>query len=248
MLEINETTALAIESRYYFKPMREAFEQKVREVGKIRVLDSLTEVMRIAQPGVEKIIQWREADGYIKSIDQARKSVAGNGFQGLIAYSLIALQKTNILNSGLVITLKPRSHPLITRYATIRVGDEIQKPDIDILVYIYTKPEKYPILIYSAKASLRERAGQTYRWKLLMDIATSENCRSIREKYDLTYEAKGDFRVGLITANFYDEIMKPQQQGMLKFFDFAYITKSGYWEKPVSNFSQIIEDLNTLYG
>ena len=115
-------------------------------------------------------------------------------------------------------------------------------------VYYNAEPEKHPIIIYSIKTSLRERAGQTYRWKLLMDIASSEDCKTIKDKYGLEYEVTGDFRIGLITANFYDEITKPQQKGMLKFFDFAYITKSGDWEKPLTSFSEIVNDLNVIYG
>ena len=160
---------------------------------------------------------------------------------------MISLQKANKLNPDLVITLKPKKDPLIEKYAAIRVGDEVQKPDIDMLVYMHTEPEKHPVIIYSIKTSLRERAGQTYRWKLLMDIVTSENCEKIKDKYDLSYEGVGNFKVGFITSNFYDEIMNLQQQGMLRFFDFAYITKSGSWEKPVSNFSEIVRDLETIY-
>lgn len=248
MLERNQKTVLDIDNRYYFKPMKEIFEDKIKEMGEVRALDSLTGVMRDAQPEVEKIIRRRRDSGYIESIDQARRSVAGNGFQGLIAYSLIRLQESGSLNPNLVITLKPERHPLIEKYAIIRVGDEIQKPDIDMLIYAHTEPQRYPVMIYSIKASFRERAGQTYRWKLLMDIATSENCTTIKDKYNLSYRAEANFKVGFITANFYSEIMKPQQQGMLKFFDFAYITKSGDWKKPVSSFSQIIDDLSAIYG
>jgi type II restriction enzyme len=53
--------------------------------------------------------------------------------------------------------------------------------------------------------------------------------------------------VGFITSNFYDEIMQPQQQGMLKFFDYVYLTKPGAWELPVRTFSAIVEDLQALY-
>ncbi len=247
MLEANKKTASGIENRYYFKPMKEVFEEWARKIGPIAALDSLTEVMQEAKPKVEKIILERRDSGHIRDIDQTRKSVAGNGFQGLIAYSLIKLQEMGKLNCNLVITLKPRKHHLIEKYATIKIGGEVQKPDIDMLLYMVTEPQKYPVMIYSIKTSLRERAGQTYRWKLLMDIATSGNCKSIIDKYDLSYAALGDFKVGLITANFYKEIMNPQQRGMLKFFDFTYITKSGNWENPISNFSRIVGDLNSIY-
>jgi len=68
---------------------------------------------------------------------------------------------------------KPKRHPLIEKYATIKVGDDFQKPDIDLMIYNNSEPERHPVIIYSIKTSLRERAGQTYRWKLLMDIVSS---------------------------------------------------------------------------
>jgi len=247
MLESNKETASSIENRYYFKPIKDILEKKIKEIGKIKVLDHLTEVMRCAQPHVEELIQKRKYDGDITNVDQTRKNIAGNAFQCLVVYSLIGLQEKGELNTDLVITLKPKNHYLIEKYATIKVGDDIQKPDIDMLIYEYTESEKKPVMIYSIKTSLRERAGQTYRWKLLMDIATSDNCKTIKEKYSLSYDASGDFKVGFITTNFYNEIMNPQNQGMLRFFDFAYITKDGNWKKPISSFSEIVNDLNSIY-
>lgn len=43
-------------------------------------------------------------------------------------------------------------------------------------------------MILSIKTSLRERAGQTYKWKLLMEIATTEN--PIKEKYNISYDVE----------------------------------------------------------
>lgn len=229
-------------------PIKEGLEQKSQKTGDIKALDYLTEVMQKATSKVETLIQDRIKNDIISNADQARKTIAGNGFQGLVAYSLIKLQEKNLLNHNLAITLKPKKHPLIEKYATIKVGDDVQKPDIDLLIYHYQKPEKYPVIIYSIKTSLRERAGQTYRWKLLMDIVSSNDCKTIKEKYSLTYKAMDNFKVGFITTNFYNEITNPQQKGMLKFFDFVYITKPGKWEKPVCEFSKILDDLNTVYS
>jgi type II restriction enzyme len=248
MLEGNKKTALGIESRYYFRPMKESLEERITELGEIEALDSLTQVMEDAKPEVEAILNQRRDDGHIVDIDQARKTVAGNGFQGLIAYSLIKLQEADLLNPELAIVLKPKKHDLIEKYVSIRVGDEIQKPDIDILVYMHKKFEKYPVTIYSVKTSLKESAGQTYWWKLLMDLARSENCRTIREKYDLRYKAVRDSKVGFITADLYDEAMQPQKVDILRFFDFAYVTKSESRLKSLSSFSKVVEDLNTMYA
>lgn len=248
MFEINIKTLSEIESRYYFTPIKDVLEQKTKKTGEIKALDYLTEVMQTATSKVEKLIQARIRDKIISNADQARKTIAGNGFQGLVAYSLIKLQEKNLLNPNLAITLKPKKHPLIEKYATIKVGDDVQKPDIDLLIYHYRNPEKYPVIIYSIKTSLRERAGQTYRWKLLMDIVSSNDCKTIKEKYSLTYKAMDNFKVGFITTNFYNEITNPQQKGMSKFFDFVYITKPGKWEKPVCEFSRILDDLNAVYS
>jgi type II restriction enzyme len=248
MLETNIKTISEIMSRYYFTPIKEGLEAKTKKIGEINALDYLTEIMQKATSKVEVLIQERIKTGIISSADQARKTIAGNGFQGLAAYSLIKLQEKNMLNPNLAITLKPKKHPLIEKYATIKVGDDVQKPDIDLLIYHYQKPEKYPVIIYSIKTSLRERAGQTYRWKLLMDIVSSNDCKSIKEKYSLVYKAMDNFKVGFITTNFYNEIINPQQKGMLKFFDFVYITKPGKWEKPVCEFSKILDDLNAVYS
>lgn len=79
------------------------------------------------------------------------------------------------------------------------------------------------MLILSLKTSLRERAGQTYRWKLLMEIATNEN--PVKEKYEIAYDAEKIPLVCFATTNFYDEIDNPQQRGMLKFFDESFIAK-----------------------
>ena len=248
MFETNIKTILEIENRYYFTPIRKGLEAKAKETGDIKVLDHLTEIMQNATSKVEMLIQDRIKNGIISNADQARKTIAGNGFQGLVVYSLIKLQDKNILNPNLAITLKPKKHPLIEKYATIKVGDYVQKPDIDLLIYHYQKPEKYPVIIYSIKTSLRERAGQTYRLKLLMDIVSSDDCKTVKNKYGLTYKTMDNFKVGFITTNFYNEITNPQQKGMLKFFDFVYIFKSGDWEKPVYKFSKILDDLNNVYS
>jgi len=248
MLEINKRSALEISERYYFGPIKNGLEEIIAQSGSIESLDHLTEVMQKATAPVEKLIGKRIRKGKITSADQARKTIAGNGFQGLVAYSLIKLQEEGVLSPNIAITLKPKHHSLVEKYATIKVGDDTQKPDIDLLIYNHPAPEKFPIIIYSIKTSLRERAGQTYRWKLLMDIASSQDCKTIKEKYTLSYTATDNFKVGFITTNFYSEIMKPQQQGMLRFFDFVYITKPRIENERIKGFSKVVGDLNKIYS
>jgi type II restriction enzyme len=241
----NNRTLAEIESRYYFLPIKQLYDQRRGKYGAAGALDRLSEIMREATPEVEKTIQARVAKGDIKDADQARKSVAGNAFQALAVYALIKLQQSGGLPAHLVITLKPRQHPQIERYATIQVGDEIQKPDIDLLIFSATQDKRLPVVIYSVKTSLRERAGQTYRWKLLLDVATG-GCQDLRERYQLRYETQVPLKLGFITADFYDEITNPQQEGALKFFDFAYLTKPDK-ASAASNFSKAADDLQTLY-
>ncbi len=56
-----------------------------------------------------------------------------------------------------------------------------------------------------------------------MEIATSAN--SIKDKYNISYEAEEMPLVCFATVNFYNEINNPQHRGMFKFFDNAFIAK-----------------------
>ncbi len=222
-------------------------KKKIKQIGVENAISYLTEIMQDSNVEVNEIIQKRIESGEIKDASQTRKAVAGNGFQGLVAYSLIYLQAKGFINQDLVITLKPKKHKFIEDYATIKAGNDVQKPDVDLMIYDNKKLEKAPVMIYSIKTSLRERVGQTYKWKLLMDIATSEDCIQVKQKYGLISKVKADFKTGFITTNFYDEITQPQQAGMLNFFDYTYLTKVGSFKKPIESFSKIVTDLKTLY-
>jgi type II restriction enzyme len=237
-----------LETRYYFDPLKKRFEKKAQKVGLMEAMNYLTDIMRASIKEVGSLIQKRIDEGKINDFDQASKTVAGNAFQGLVAYALSRHQQAGNLSQDIVVTLKPKRHQIINEYAAIKVGNDIQKPDIDLLIYSKSKTLQKPVLIFSMKTSLRERVGQTYKWKLLIDIATADDCQSVKAKYELSYQAKVNFKVGLITTNFYEEITNPQQQGMLRFFDFVYITKAGNWGERVRNFSSIIQDLNQIYG
>ncbi len=71
MLETNIKTILEIEERYYFAPIKKGLETKTKEVGEIRALDYLTEIMQKATSKVETLIQGRIKDGIISNADQA---------------------------------------------------------------------------------------------------------------------------------------------------------------------------------
>ena len=81
-----------------------------------------------------------------------------------------------------------------------------------------------------------------------MDIVSSKDCKTIKEKYTLSYKAIDNIKVGFITTNFYNEIMNPQQQGMMRFFDFVYITKPKIENEKIKGFAKIADDLKKAYG
>ena len=241
----NRKELKSVRGRYYMAPMLRLFEDKITSQGLPDATNYLSAVMRAAQPEVEMILEARKKAGKIKSIDQTRKTVAGNAFQALVFYALASLQAGGYIPAHLIFTLKTQKDPRLGG-SVIQVGPETIRPDVDLLVY--SKRENMPVYIYSLKTSLRERGGQTHRWKVLLDIVTAENCRSIKEKYDLQYAGQADFRMGLITTNFYDEITSPQQRGLFRFFDHVYLTKPGNFAPPVAHFSCITDDLTEIYG
>ena len=245
----NRKELKSIRGRYYMAPMLRLYEDKITSQGLPDATNYLSAVMRAAQPEVEMILEARKKAGKIKSIDQTRKTVAGNAFQALVFCALASLQAGGHIPAHLIFTLKTKNNSRLGG-SVIQVGPETIRPDVDLLVYSEREhmPENMPVYIYSLKTSLRERGGQTHRWKVLLDIVTAENCRSIKEKYDLQYAGQADFRMGLITTNFYDEITSPQQRGLFRFFDHVYLTKPGNFTSPVARFSRITDDLTEIYG
>lgn len=244
-------------SRKYWKPTLDSFNKKLQEIIKKRkiskkkalifILDYLAEVLENSEPEVMKIITKEKKD-----IKQTRVAVAGNNFQALVAHALME----NVLMKNLpplCIALKPKRHPIVTKYATIKIGGEIQKPDMDIL--IYQEKAGTPLIICSCKTSLRERAGQTYRWKLLVDLATA-NPKHLKQhpecpinKYRIKYQADRKIYVTMITADLYSEVTQPQQRGMFIFFDKAFVADRGKQRFPsyVQPMNKIIPYLNSIY-
>lgn len=221
----------------------EILHKYIKEYGSIKAFDYLHEIMRESQTFVEELLNKRKKENQEYDKDQARKTIAGNNFQFLVLYLLIY----NIENGNLpedLIVLKKKRHKILDEYASIKVGDEIQKPDLDLIAF--TEDNTKPVVIYSCKTSLRERAGQTYRWKLLVDI--TKHCPKLVEKYQLEYPEKRKILTGFITTNFYNEIMQPQQKGMLTFFDYSYIAKDIEVEPPIKKLSYIIKDLKEIFG
>ena len=235
-----------VRRRYYMAPLLNLYEAKVMEIGLPQAANHLSEVMRAGQGIVEKLLVARRDAGKIKSVDQTRKNIAGNGFQGLVFCALASLQSAGLIPADLVFTLRTGAGSRIGE-TVISVGPETIKPDVDLLVYSSERDDA-PICMYSLKTSLRERAGQTHRWRILLDIVTADNCHSIKEKYDLQYSGFTNLKMAMITTNFYSEITSPQQRGLLRFFDYVYLTKPDAVNEPVTQFSNIAQDLVGIYG
>ncbi|MBE8159054.1 MAG: hypothetical protein HAW59_06710 [Betaproteobacteria bacterium] len=242
---LNENELSNLRQRYYFFVLEEKFNEYRRRHGVPAAADYLTAAIRDAEPIVNGLIEQRIKAGEIKDAGQTRKSLAGNGFQAIVFLAMVAMQEKGLIPPHVIFSLKPKNHALIKNYAVIQTGGEELKPDLDLMVHAENTDA---VSIYSLKTSLRERAGQTHRWKLLMDIATAPDAKSIREKYDLRFSGGKHFFMNLITTNFYDEITAPQQRGLLRFFDGVYLTKPGSFAAPVLNFSRIAEDLTEIYG
>jgi hypothetical protein len=88
-LHIKNTLLLSdLHARWYFYPIEQAFQDKVSRFGLPSVLDHLTDAMRAAQQPIEAMLDERVLAGKIRDKRQARVSIAGNGFQGLVALAL----------------------------------------------------------------------------------------------------------------------------------------------------------------
>lgn len=197
---------------------------KSPSIGWIEVLNHLNEILRDSQNDVENLLDARVATGKIKDKSQTRKSIVGNAFSNIIVYIFIQNKLVENLSGGIYITSKKANILGFEKISTINVGDETQKPDMDLVIYsLKENLELNKCIILSLKTSLRERAGQTYKWKLLMEIAMSD-CE-VRDKYEISYNPPTIPLVCFVTVNFYNEINNPQHRGMFKFFDRAFIGK-----------------------
>lgn len=206
------------------------------------VFDHLHDILINAKDEVEKLLIKRQKKGEIDDIRQAIKSIAGNAFSNVIVYIFLNNKVYNNIKPHVFITSRKSTIKNFDKIATINVDSETQKPDVDLIVY--TKKSDNNVdkcIILSLKTSLRERAGQTYKWKLLMEIATNDN--KIKDKYNIFYNVKDMPLVCFATVNFYNEINNPQHRGMFKFFDKAFIAKP-IKEKFISPLSELIDFVN----
>lgn len=223
-----------VSGNYYMKPIIKRINRWVRSTPDIKnnwlkVLDKLYDILKDSQNDIEKILDKRVSENKIKDKDQARRSIAGSAFCKSIIYIFLINKVNSNIPDHISITSQTSMIPNFDQLVRIKVQDEFQKPDMDIVIYSLNtvqletgKPTKYILL--SLKTSLRERAAQTYKWKLLMEVAL--NCPEISEKYGISYKSSAIPVVCFATTNFYNEINNPQQRGILKFFDKAFIAKN----------------------
>lgn len=235
--EVNKT--------YYMEPIKRRVDAWVEtvenpQIAWIEVLNHLNEILRDAQNDVDQILDKRIATGEIKDKSQARKSVVGSAFSNVIVYVFIKNKLFGNISERIYITAKKSTISGFGKMSTINVGEETQKPDMDLIIYsLKENSELNKCIILSLKTSLRERASQTYKWKLLMEIAMSD-CE-VRDKYNIVYDPPTVPFVCFVTVNFYNEINNPQHRGMFKFFDRAFIGK------PIdSNSTNFISPLSNL--
>lgn len=226
-----------IQQKFYMPPVLDRLERAATQHGLQATLDYLYEIIVSSKDDVEAIIQQRLKAGLIKNADQARKTIVGAIFPYCITYIFLKLKQQGFVKHNIYITSN-KSIPALEKMLTVYVDGETQKPDMDLIIYSMDDNDKLnKCMILSLKTSLRERAGQTYRWKLLLEIATSADC-SVKERYNITYDNVDMPIVCFVTINFYNEINNPQHRGMLKFFDNAFIGK------PID--SEFISRLSTL--
>lgn len=214
------------------------------------ILSRLHDVMRAAQPLVEQVIANRMRAGQIKNADQARKTAAGNVFQQMLAYAIAQNILIGNITKPVAVTMSVQH--LIEQYATIQVDEDTLKPDSDVIVYSLEEGNR-PIMNFSCKTSCRERAGQTYKWKLMCDLATcscdhkegNPNCPAT--KYHITYTPNCQILTCFVTTDFYNELGNPQISAMFNFFDYSYIAKTTSPSESVRILETVVEDINQIF-
>lgn len=218
-----------IENKYYMRPSLDKVNRYIKNssneaVATKEIFKEIYNILTTSQKEVEVMLDERIKNGEINDKKQALKSIAGSSFSNLLIYIFLKNKELENIKNNIFITSKISSVPNFDSIYFIKVGEETQKPDCDIVIYSLNSDDTLKkCAIISLKTSLRERAGQTYKWKLLMEIATSDSL--LKEKYNISYNPKVVPLVCFATVNFYNEINNPQHRGMFKFFDKAFIAR-----------------------
>lgn len=234
-----------IESKYYMKPIIESINKDILEnnIKWQEIFDKLYNYLENNKNAVKELTQKRVKEGKITNSGQAIKSIAGGAFSNLIVWVFLKNKELNNIKENIFITTNIRRIKEWEKLFLIKVGEETQKPDVDLVIYsLNSNNNLHKCMILSLKTSLRERAGQTYKWKLLMEIAKEES--KLKDKYNISYNPPVLPLVCFATVNFYNEINNPQNRGMFKFFDCAFIGKNIEKKDFIKPLSYIIEYVN----
>jgi type II restriction enzyme len=198
---------------------------KDKKVAYLAVFDEMFRILSEAKPYVDEYLLERKTNDKIKDEKQALKVIAGISFSLTLLYTFLRNKELGNIRQDIFITSQLSKAPSFKEVSIINIDGETQKPDCDLVIYSLNEDDTLKkCMILSLKTSLRERAGQTYKWKLLMEIATFDN--PIKEKYNIVYNPPVMPFVCFATVNFYDEINNPQQRGMFKFFDKSFIANN----------------------
>lgn len=222
------------------KPIIDLVDKKIKEIGPVQAMDYIHEMLVASKGNIEKMLDIRIEKGDIKDKSQARKSIAGAAFSNMLKYTFLICKEKGLVREDIFITSKTKDK-IFQDMVTIYVDGETQKPDMDLIIYSKKSEKLYKCIIISLKTSLRERAGQTYKWKLLLEIASGDN--NIKRKYNISYNTSVRPLVCFATVNFYNEINNPQHRGMFKFFDKSFIGKPIKTDF-ISNLSSIVDFSN----
>lgn len=234
-----------IESKYYMKPIIESINLDISKnnIKWQEIFDKLYDYLENNKNTVKKLTQKRVEKGEIRSSDQAIKSIVGMAFSNLIIWVFLKNKEQNNIKENIFITSNIRKIKEWQNLFLIKVGEETQKPDVDLVIYSLSADNSLnKCIILSLKTSLRERAGQTYKWKLLMEIAKGDS--KLKDKYDISYNPPVLPLVCFATVNFYNEINNPQNRGMFKFFDCSFIGKNIETKDFIKPLSYIVEYVN----
>ncbi len=234
-----------IESKYYMVPILNLIKHDIENNNLIisESFNHLYEYLTLSNDKVEELLQERLSNGEIHDTKQAKKSIAGQAFSNLIIWCFLKNKEVGNIDSNIFISSKISSIKDWKKLFLIQVDNETQKPDVDIVIYSINDDKSIKkCIILSLKTSLRERAGQTYKWKLLMEIANTDS--AIKEKYNISYTPPVLPLVCFATVNFYNEINNPQHRGMFKFFDCAFIGKNIKTQDFIKPLNYLIEYVN----
>ncbi len=140
LIKKEQNTLKNIESKYYMEPPldfinKEVLKEDNKKVAWRKVFDNLHDCMRDSQTEVEKLLEERQERGKITDIRQTRVSIVGNMFSNLIIYTFFQNKIFENIRENIYITSKPSEVKKFKEITTIKVGEETQKPDVDLIVY-----------------------------------------------------------------------------------------------------------------